>query len=159
MSSKLAAVLHQSRPFDSPQQEAALLIARIGSDFHHAFEGVLRPHGLARSHYNVLRILRGAGAEGLPCSAVGERLVERAPDTTRLLDRLHRMRLIQRRRDRGDRRVVRSFIAPAGLTLLDELDAPIARLQRELFGHLPPERLALLVALLDELYRPDLAEV
>jgi DNA-binding MarR family transcriptional regulator len=153
--SKLATVIQQNRPFDSPQQEAGLLIARIGSDLRRAFETVLKPHGITQTHYNVLRILRGARSAGLPCSALGERLVEHAPDTTRLLDRLVRLRLVARRRDRDDRRIVRSFITPAGLELLDTLTDPLARLQNDLFGHMTTERLQLLVALLDELYLPD----
>jgi DNA-binding MarR family transcriptional regulator len=153
--SKLATAIRQNLPFDSPQQEAGLLIARIGSDLRRAFETVLKPHDITHTHYNVLRILRGAGEAGLPCSAIGDRLVEHAPDTTRLLDRLVRLQWVARRRDRNDRRVVRSLITPAGLDLLDTLEAPLTRLQHDLFAHMTTERLQLLVELLDELYLPD----
>lgn len=154
MDSKLAASIGQSKPFASLQEEAGLLMARIGNDQRYRFEELLKPSGLNAALYNVLRILRGAGQAGLPCSAIGDRMVVRSPDITRLLDRLAAKGLIARRRDDADRRVVVSQITAVGLDLLAELDAPIDELNRQHFAPLSTEGLRQLVALLDELYRP-----
>lgn len=154
MPSKLAASIEQSRPFADLEEEVGLLLARIGNAQRHDFDELLRPSGLNPPLYNVLRILRGAGRTGLPCSAIGERMVVRSPDITRLLDRLENKELVGRRRDENDRRVVVAHITERGLRLLSELDAPIAALHRRHFAPLAPERLRLLLELLDELHDP-----
>jgi hypothetical protein len=51
-------------------------------------EQVIKPSGLTGTQYNVLRILRGAEPHGLPCRVIGDRMISRDPDMTRLLDRL-----------------------------------------------------------------------
>jgi DNA-binding MarR family transcriptional regulator len=94
----------------------------------------LKPHGLSPTQYNALRILRGAGPEGLPCSQIGERMLTHDSDITRLVDRLEKRGLVARRRDSCDRRVVRARIKPAGLDLLAELDRPLRDFVKELLG-------------------------
>jgi DNA-binding MarR family transcriptional regulator len=86
---------------------------------------LLLPYGLTPQQYNVLRILRGAGAAGLPTLEIAERMIQRAPGITRLLDRLEAKRLVTRKRCPEDRRQVLCYIAPAGLALLARLDGPI----------------------------------
>src|SRR5580704_13128626 len=86
--------------------------------------GVLKDEELSQNQYNVLRILRGA-AEGLACGEIGERMITRDPDITRLLDRLEKRELIERWRDASDRRVVLAKISPAGLKLLARMDEPV----------------------------------
>ena len=78
----------------------------------------LKPHGLSPTQYNALRILRGAGVDGLPCTEVGARMISRDPDITRLVDRLEKRGLVTRGRGTEDRRVVRARITTAGLELL-----------------------------------------
>src|SRR5580704_11835408 len=73
-------------------------------------EQLLKPNGLTGTQYNVLRILRGAESEGLPCSAIGERMISHDPDMTRLLDRMEKRGLISRARQTDDRRVVKTRI-------------------------------------------------
>lgn len=85
----------------------------------------LKPHGLSPTQYNALRILRGAGKEGLPCSQIGERMLTHDPDITRLLDRLARRGWVARAHDSHDRRIVRAHITKAGLALLAKLDRPL----------------------------------
>ena len=110
---------------------------------------VLKAADLSSNQYNVLRILRGA-PEGLPCGEIGNRMITRDPDITRLLDRLEKRDLISRSRDSKDRRTVLTKITPEGLKLLARLDAPIQAAHREQLGHLGRERMRRLSELLDE---------
>jgi len=113
------------------------------------FEKVLEEHDLSPAQYNVLRILRTAGPGGMACHEIGERMITRDPDMTRLLDKLEDRDLLGRSRERSDRRVIRTRIAPGGLKLLKELDDPIRNLHRRQLGHLSEKRLRLLVRLLE----------
>ncbi len=90
------------------------------------FQGILEPHGLTLQQYNVLRILRGAGEDGLPTLAVGERMIEKTPGVTRLLDRLEQKGWVIRERCRRDRRRVLCRLTREALELLGELDRPVA---------------------------------
>ncbi len=108
---------------------------------------LLKTEKVSTSQYNVLRILRGAPA-GLPCREIGERMISRDPDITRLLDRLERRSLVARCRDNPDRRTVLTRITPEGRQLLARLDAPLTGTHRRLLGHLGPQRLRSLTQLL-----------
>lgn len=113
-------------------------------------ERLLKPHGLSPAQYNVLRILRGAGPEGLSCREVAERMVTRDPDMTRLLDRLEKQGLLSRERRKDDRRIVATRITPQGLDLLQRLDQPLRELHRRQLRHIPAGRLKALAGLLEE---------
>jgi DNA-binding MarR family transcriptional regulator len=113
----------------------------------HRFAQVLKTEDLSSTQYNVLRILRGA-SEGLPCGEIGNRMVTRDSDITRLLDRLERRALITRCRESKDRRTVWTRITPSGLELLARLDKPMRAAHRERMGHLGRERLSQLADLL-----------
>lgn len=115
------------------------------------FTELLKTHDLSTAHYNVLRVLRGAGPDGLTCGDVSHRLIQHDPDVTRLLDRLERRSLIERRRDVKDRRVVRTSITDAGLAMLAQLDKPVDDLHEQQLGHVPEPRLSQLLALIEEL--------
>jgi DNA-binding MarR family transcriptional regulator len=150
MPSRLQSELKQGKPFASLEQEAILSIARTASVLEHGVIETLKPHGITPTQYNVLRILRGAGREGLCRNAVRDRLVARVPDATRLLDRLAEAGLAARDRDAPDRRYVTTRITPVGLELLARLDAPMAHLHRRQLGRLGPRKLAALIDLLAE---------
>ena len=77
-----------TRPFKSLEEEAILNIARTAAIVDHAGADALKRFDLTGTQYNVLRILRGAGENGLCRNEVGERLVTKVPDVTRLLDRM-----------------------------------------------------------------------
>jgi len=111
---------------------------------------LLRQHGLTESSYNALRILRGARPRGLRCQDVGERLLTRVPDVTRLVDRLERSALVERVRCPEDRRVCYVRILPAGLELLAKLDEPVDGLRRHCFGRLTTRDMRTLNRLLDK---------
>jgi DNA-binding MarR family transcriptional regulator len=83
------------------------------------------PYGITPQQYNVLRILRGAGEDGLPTLTVGERMMDRTPGVTRLIDRIEARGWVERRRCEVDRRRVYCVITPAGLELLEKMD-PLA---------------------------------
>ena len=112
---------------------------------------LMKANGLTSSQYNVLRILRGAGADGLPCNTIAERMISRDPDMTRLLDRMEKRELITRERQKEDRRVVKARIADEGLKLLKKMDAPIRQLHKSQFAHMTSARLKTLMDLLTEL--------
>ena len=107
--------LKQTRPFELLEEEVYLSVIRTAAALERQFAQVLKPFGLTHTQYNVLRILRGAGDEGLCRNEVGARLLREVPDVTRLLDRMKQMRLIRRQRADTDRRLVRTHITPKGL--------------------------------------------
>lgn len=145
----LAEELQQSRPFSSVSEEAVVAVLRTAALMRRALSRRIESRGISVAQYNVLRILRGAGPEGLPTLAVRDRLIEEAPGITRLIDKLERSRLVARLRDREDRRTVRCRITPAGLALLDELEAGVRETHGLLTEALPrAEERRALVALL-----------
>jgi DNA-binding MarR family transcriptional regulator len=111
---------------------------------------LMKANGLTSAQYNVLRILRGAGPEGLPCNTIAERMISRDPDMTRLLDRMEKRALISRERQKEDRRVVKARITEEGLKLLKKMDAPIRELHKSQFAHMTSARLKTLMDLLTE---------
>jgi DNA-binding MarR family transcriptional regulator len=113
----------------------------------HRFAQVMKTEDLTSPQYNVLRILRGA-PQGLPCGEIGNRMVTRDSDITRLLDRLEKRSLVSRQRESKDRRTVWTRITPEGLELLVRLDEPMLTAHMELLGHLGTKRLKLLADLL-----------
>jgi DNA-binding MarR family transcriptional regulator len=145
----LQAELRQKVPFTSREQEAYLSLLRTADGLQAQVEAWLKEFGLTGTQYNALRILRGAGPEGLPCSEIGERMITHDPDITRLLNRLEDRGLVERTRARHDRRVIYGKITPAGLKLLREMDGPIEKFGREMLRHVGPERLRQLIALLE----------
>jgi DNA-binding MarR family transcriptional regulator len=85
----------------------------------------------------------------LTCGEVAERMINRDPDVTRLVDRLEKRKLLTRERDSGDRRVVRVFIAKAGLATLESLDKEVEHFPKQILGHLGKKQLRELRDLLD----------
>ncbi len=141
MGSRLQAEIKQTKPFPRRSSEALLSVMRTAALLEHQINEILRPFGLTELQYNVLRILRGAGPEGLCGREISERVVSKVPDVSRLLDRMEAMQLLRRERDATDRRHVAARITPKGLRLLDESSPALARFERERFGHVDSERL------------------
>lgn len=117
--------LQQTKPFPTVAEEAGVALLRTAALLRRAIATRIDPHGLSPAQYNVLRILRGAGDDGLPTLAVRDRLVEEAPGITRLIDKLERAGHVRRDRTSRDRRTVKCRITPKGLSLLDEIDATL----------------------------------
>ena len=148
--SLIQAEIKQTKPFRNVEQEAFLAIQRTADELQSRAAEVLKPFGISPTQFNVLRILRGAESKGYKCGEIGDRMVKRDPDITRLLDRMERSGLISRSRDVRDRRVVVTRITQKGLDLLRKLDRPIDDFGRELLGHVGERRLKVLVKLLDQ---------
>src|SRR6202142_4707636 len=110
----LQAELKQSVPFRSREQEAYLALLRTADALQTSVESRLNEFGLTGTQYNALRILRGAGPEGLPCREIGDRMITHDPDVTRLLNRLENRGLVERIRARQDRRVIYGKIPAPG---------------------------------------------
>ena len=147
---KLKDEIGKIQPFALLEQEATLNLLRTADALSRPFEELSKKTGLSATQYNVLRILRGAGDQGLPCGHVVERMITRDPDMTRLLDRLEKRHLIVRSRDAGDRRVVRASISRKGLSLLAGMDEPLLEMHRRQLGHMSKSRLRQLIKLLEE---------
>lgn len=152
MTSQLQAELKQRKPFASLEEEATLSIKRTAAEIDYLGAELLKPWGITATQYNALRILRGAGGDGLCRNEIRERLIARVPDATRLLDRLEEMKLVTRVRG-DDRRFVQTRITKAGLDLLDELNDQVMALHKEQLGHLGPQKLKLLIELLADVRR------
>ena len=142
--------LKMSKPFKSVEEEALLSIARTAALLEHAGAEALEPFKLTITQYNVLRILRGAGDPGLCRNEVGQRLVTKVPDVTRLLDRMEAAGLIVRQRGGEDRRYVATRITEKGLKLLDKIDRELPAIHGRQLGHVGQKRLRELIALLEE---------
>lgn len=148
MPTSLREELRQTRPFQSLSEEALLSIARTDSVLGGAVERALAPHGLSMTQYNVLRILRGAEKRGLCRNDIGQRLITRMPDVSRLLDRMEAAELVSRVRSTEDRRLVTTTLTARGRKLVDDLDEVMARTHQELLGHMTEQQLRTLIELL-----------
>lgn len=148
MSRTLQDDIHQTKPFASREEEAALNVVRTATTLQDLAEDLFKPSGLTGTQYNVLRILRGSGPDGLCRNELRDRMLTRMPDVTRLLDRMERAGLVERSREDTDRRLVSARITPAGLALLAELDPQVSDLHRRQLGHLSTAQLAALIDLL-----------
>jgi DNA-binding MarR family transcriptional regulator len=148
VTSSLQREIRQARPFGSLREEAVLSLWRTASALQDGVDALLREHGISSAQYNVMRILRGAGLAGLCRNDIRERLVARMPDVTRLLDRLETMEFVRRERGTEDRRLVTTYLTPAGERILMQLDAPIAALHERQFRHLKDHQVRTLIDLL-----------
>lgn len=143
--------IRQSRPFERIGDEALLSILRTATVLEHGLTEALRPHGITSTQYNVLRILRGAGARGLCGREIGERLISRVPDVSRLLDRMEEAGLLRKERDAGDRRHVTARITPKGRRVLARATPDLAAFGRGRAERIPPRALEALVRALESI--------
>jgi DNA-binding MarR family transcriptional regulator len=151
MTNQLRDEIRQTRPFASLEQEAFLGLGRTWAVLEHAVSEALKPYGITPTQYNVLRILRGAGEEGLCRAEVMARMIAKVPDATRLLDRMEAAGLIERERASEDRRFVTTRITSRGAALLGELDQPVQGLHRKHMRNLGASQLRELITLLEQI--------
>ncbi len=142
--------LKQKRPFHSRYQEALLALMRTAAVSKRPVVKVVEAAGISLAQYNVLRILRGAGPDGLPTLAIRERMVEEAAGITRLIDKLEAAGYVSRERSIPDRRLVLCRISESGLTLLSELDADVNEADKAVLQVLNDDELDQLIDLLDK---------
>jgi DNA-binding MarR family transcriptional regulator len=145
-----------SRAQALPSEDRAFIaLQRAADKLAMQAEQLLKSNGLTGAQYNVLRILRGAEPQGLACSSIAERMISHDPDMTRLLDRMETRKLITRRRQSDDRRVVKTRITSSGLELLRRLDPTVRELHKRQFAHIAAARVRTLADLLDEICAED----
>lgn len=135
----LAEEIKQNRPFATSTEEALVSVLRAAALLRRVLGQRIDPFGISPAQYNVLRILRGAGSDGLPTLAVRDRLVEEAPGITRLIDKLESAKLVRRDRTGKDRRTVRCHITSAGLELLERADEGVRSIHAIVAEGLPDE--------------------
>jgi DNA-binding MarR family transcriptional regulator len=149
--SRLQQELKQRKPFQSVAQEALLGLMRTTDLVRRQAMAFVEPHGITLQQYNVLRILRGGGKDGVPTLEVAERMVEQTPGLTRLLDRLEAKGFIKRERCLKDRRQHLCWITPKSAALLEKLDGPMVQFGEHLMKGLKSEDRHALIRLLDAL--------
>lgn len=143
--------LRQTRAFAVPEEEAVVALLRTVDVIRGEAERTLEAYGITLQQYNVLRILRGSHPVPLPTLEIAERMIERAPGITRLVDRLEVAGLVSRKRCGEDRRIVHISITRAGLATLAASDEPVRAIGRRRLGRLSKTELADLVGKLDRL--------
>lgn len=143
------AEIKQTRPFRSKAQEATIALLRTASVVGRTYTRVLERFGLSFAQYNALRIIRGAGAGGIPTLAIRERMIEEGTTITRLLDKLEVAGLISRERSFPDRRQVLCHATVEGKRLLDRIDPLVDAADEEAMTGLTRRQLDQLVAALD----------
>lgn len=148
-SSLLQREIRQGKPFRSRGQEVVVALLRTADLVRRAVSRAVEPHDITLQQYNVLRILRGAGDQGLPTLEIAERMIEQAPGVTRLLDRLEAKGLVRRERCRHDRRQVLCWLTVAGAELVATLDEPIDQADVEAVAMLSSDEQDRLLRMLD----------
>lgn len=148
MPQSLQAELKQKKPFPRVTAEALLSVLRTAAILEHQLTEALKPYGITHTQYNVLRILRGAGTDGLCGREIGARMVSRVPDVSRLLDRMEETGLITRERDPDDRRHVTARISRKGLAVLDQATPGLEAVERTRAGRIPAAQLQQLIEVL-----------
>ena len=149
--SSLATALRQNRPFVSLEQEVYLSIVRTASELSYAVDRYFRPFDITPSQYNVLRILRGVGADGLCRNEISARMVTATPDMSRLLDRMEKAGWVTRERADDDRRQVSTYITKSGMELLETLETPTRDFVTQLFAEAPVSDLKAVLKVNDQI--------
>ncbi len=152
MAQPIAREIRQTKPFPSLQGQVVINLMRTTRVVEESWIQYLkRTEGISPSQFNILRILRGARPKAVKISEIADRMVDRDPDVTRLVDRLIKQGLVRRERDEQDRRVVLVEISAAGLALLARLDAPVNEYTVAAMAGLKPQQLRTLDTLLNQI--------
>ena len=145
----IQAEIVQRRPFHSVKAEVAVSILRTAALIERHFAQVVAQSDITVQQYNVLRILRGAGDEGIPTLVIRDRMIHAAPGITRLLDKLEKAGFARRERTSSDRRQVFCYITEQGLAILTELDEEMRDADEMAIGNLSDEEQRTLLRLLE----------
>lgn len=149
MSGRLKQEIKQGKPFPTLEVEAVLNIARTADVLHRSGAELLKSADVSPAQYNVLRILKGAGDEGMACGEIGERMIQHDPDITRMLDRMEERGWVARARSAKDRRVVTARITDKGARLATQMEQPLLELHRRQLGKLSEKDVRTLIELLE----------
>ncbi len=145
----LQAEIVQRLPFHSASAEVAVSILRTAALIERYFAQVVSRTGVTVQQYNVLRILRGGGEEGLPTLVIRDRMIHATPGITRLLDKLEKAGFARRDRSSPDRRQVFCYITEQGLQILERLDVEMREADEVAVGTLSDTEQRQLLKLLD----------
>ncbi|MGH9825817.1 MAG: MarR family winged helix-turn-helix transcriptional regulator [Blastocatellia bacterium] len=154
MGEKLAKRLKESR-FESPLQEAILNLMVTADYLRRHTETICAEFDITRAQYNVLRILRGVYPEGHPRCEVAQRMVEHAPDVTRLIDRLESQGLVERDRSGDDRRLSLTRITRKGLDLIKRMEPAMSELSAAVQKRISRQELVELSRICEKIYEDD----
>lgn len=147
--------LEQTKSFERPSQEAMLNLMVAAGHINEWNDKACARHGITRSQYNVLRILRGIYPGGHPRQEITRRMVDRSPDVTRLIDRLERAGLVERDRTDEDRRLSIARITTRGLELLERMTPDFDGIYDNLEERLTAQDLEDLSRICEKLYAPE----
>lgn len=153
MSENLKQRIKQSADFESPAVEAMLNLMVAADYLRSRINRICSEFGITNGQYNVLRILRGAGAEGHARCEIAARMLERAPDITRIVDRLEKQNLVMRDRSEEDRRQSVTRISEKGLELLAQIDPLMADGDRFLTYKLSLPECIALTSICEKIYQ------
>jgi len=154
MSDLLGRRLLQSR-FDGPHHEALLAVMLANAAVDAMLDEVFEGSGITQPQYNVLRILNGVYPGAHPRGEIARRMVRRAPDLTRMLDRLVRLGFVERTKGEKDHRQSLAKITEQGRTLLESLRPKVLRMNQLLADRMSPEEARQLTELLEKVYGTD----
>ncbi len=143
-----------TRRFDSLQQEAYLALWRTYDRLRALENKLFAEFDVTAQQYNLLRLLRASHPQAVPTLSLVARLVSRAPDVTRMIDRLEEGGLIVRTRSTEDRRTVLVGITQSGVALLEKIAEPLRKCHDRQLGHLSSADLKALVQLLHKARAP-----
>ena len=144
----------ERRRFDSPEQEVFLNLWRTYDCLKALEESLFGRYQLSAQQYNALRLLAAADPQPLQTLSLGRRLISRAPDVTRMLDRLEKRSLVTRHRRAENRRVVEVALTEAGRALLSEMADQVRQMHRQQLGHLGSAQQRQLIELLQRARQP-----
>ncbi len=138
--------------FESAAQEALLNLLVVADFLHEKLDRVCAKHGITHGQYNVLRILRGVYPNGHPRCEISARLLERAPDVTRLVDRLEKEEFVQRDRSTEDRRLSITRITKKGIKLIDKMTPEIEEMSKSFSSKLSKQEMKTLSEICEAIY-------
>ena len=144
--------IKQKKPFHSLMTEAAVGLLITAGVLRRKLSALVEQGGVTFQQFNVLRILRGAGTEGLPTREIAARLLEKSPGITRFIDQLETRGLVKRRRSTSDRRQVFCMITESGLELLSKLDQPVDEWDEQRLSVLNERELKQLIGFLERIH-------
>jgi DNA-binding MarR family transcriptional regulator len=149
--------LKQSVPMENAADEAMINVLIVADYLRRRFEQIHGEHGLTQSQYNILRILRGVHPHGHPRCEITSRMIERAPDATRLIDKLEQMELVERMRIPEDRRLSVARITQKGLDLLSAIQPELEAASKEMLQKVSVEECLALSRICEKLYADELS--
>lgn len=142
--------IKQDKGFKSERQKAIINIMYTEGWLRNRLSETLKPHDLTSQQYNVLRILRGSKPKAMSTSCIRSRMLDKMSDASRIVDRLDKKKLVQKKSCAKDKRLVDVFITTAGLTLLEKIDGSVDNMDK-MFASISVEEAETLNNILDKL--------